>query len=262
MRFDLNSDTDLAVHALFDPALLLNVINNPDLTQIDEDALEGRVRRGDVLLYSNACDGRVQFRCFLDEEPDGGLAALAYGRKDNLLLRVPSGRLFATGIEYPCRPGQRPLTPAEFEAQAGAMGQGVDLLPGNYVVDAFEVATWRVPAANQSPWPAKLFPLGAAITLLGTVVAATFVLIGLFCGKMAWAATGLVAWGVGLIALWFSILLVTAIVGHVPRRREKREAGSAGRPEFDAILVFRRLPPDFDPSPLRGGRFGSAYEES
>ncbi len=256
MRFDLLSGTDVAVHALFDPAAMLHVINDPKLRHIDEDVIARDVEQGSVLLYSWGEDGLTRFRIYLDEEPEQDVFALAGGRNEHMLLRVPTGTLFAVGLEYLCRPGEPPIAPDEFARAVGEMGQGAAIPPGNYAADGFQLKLeWR-----KVGLAGKAACLGCLLTAIGAAVVILAPLVGITLGR-DWRSVW-PCWGVILALYWIPVLLALAIGEMLPSARQlrRRLREREERFPFDAVLVLRRLPDDANLGSLRGGAFGSYYE--
>ncbi|MBM4035775.1 MAG: hypothetical protein FJ291_28890 [Planctomycetes bacterium] len=256
MRCDLAAGTDVARYAIFDPSAMLRVINDPKLDHIDEDVIATDMEKGNVLLYSWGSDGGTRFRMCLDEDPEQEVTELAIGRKDRMLLRVPTGTLFAVGLEYLCRPGEPPIAPDQFAKAVGDMGQGAAIPPGNYAVDGFQLQ-------REAP---TVFLAGTA-TCLGmflTIVGTAIVVVGSFVAPLFggdWRDVWLY-WPGALILYWAIVATALAIGNNSPsaRRRRQRVREREERFPFDAVLVLRRLPDDADLTTLRGGAFGSYYE--
>jgi hypothetical protein len=114
------------VPVLFDPAVKF------DLSQVDIFA-GGQPDPGACLVYSNGSDGTVRFRLWIDESPSEAFRArAAYGARARL-LRVPSGRVVATGLENaPDANG--------FNAEELPEGEVAEatIPPGDYEVEAFD----------------------------------------------------------------------------------------------------------------------------
>jgi hypothetical protein len=126
MKHDLDAFSDVACQLLFDPTLKF------DLSKIDVFA-GGEPDAGSCLVYSNGSDGTVRFRVWIEEVPsDAFRARAAYGARTRL-LRVPSGRLVATGLENaPDSTG--------FHTEGLPEGEALEttIPPGNYDVEAFD----------------------------------------------------------------------------------------------------------------------------
>jgi len=262
MRFDLKSGTDLAVHALFDPAAVLHVLNDPSIDPMAEGLVEEDAEQGNVLLYSCGSDGEVTLRVFVNEEPDAEVLALAAGRRRDLLLRVPSGKLFAAGSECLCRPDEKPIAAEEFPKVVEPLGQSARIPAGDYVVEAFEVRRPERYLGRLQRLFLQITCLGCLVSLLGTVVVLAIALVGLAFGA-DWGRLWLY-WAAGVVAFWVVFIVAGRVLGASPSSRRFRRAAREFRARFpfDAVAVLRPLPDDADPSTLRGGCFGSAYAEA
>lgn len=256
MRLDLRSSTDVSVHAIFDPSAMLHVINDPKLRRIDEDAIAKDVEQGNVLLCSWGEDGGSRFRVYLDEEPEQDVLALASGRNEHMLLRVPGGTLFAAGMEYLCRPGEPSLAANEFARSVGHMGQGATVPPGNYAADGFQLQIeWR-----KFSLAGTAACLGCLLTAIGAAVVILAPLVGIALGedwRSVWPY-----WGIILAFYWIPVLVALAITEMRPSARQLRQRlrEREKRFPFDAVLALRRLPDNADLTTLRGGAFGSYYQ--
>ncbi len=257
MTSALTAATDVAVYAVFDPAAMLHVINDPKLDHIDEEVIARDVEQGNVLLYSWGSDGGTRFRVYLDEEPESEVTELAIGRKERMLLRVPGGTLFAVGLEYLCRPGEPPIDQDGFAKAVGDMGQGATIPPGNYAADGFQLKR-EVPRFGLA---GKATCLGLLLSIVGTAAVILGVLVSALLGgdwRSAW-----LYWAVILAMYWIPVLLALAISDNLPsaRRLRRRLKEQEKRFPFDAVLVLRRLRDDADLTSLQGGAFGSYYAQ-
>ncbi len=117
MHADLESDTERAQHALHDPSIV---------TKLDDDkAIEAAAHAGSVLAMHTATDGTLAYRVYVDEDLPEPLRARISTTTTNVLLRVPSGKLVASGIEHASDPAKAETS--------------MELPAGNYLVDVFEL---------------------------------------------------------------------------------------------------------------------------
>ncbi len=91
MHVELQSATDWAMHAVFDPRAVLHHLNNPALEHVDEKVLGPDLDQGNILLYSNSSDGGISVCVCVDETPPGTWLEHADMCIQDGLLRVPSG---------------------------------------------------------------------------------------------------------------------------------------------------------------------------
>jgi len=95
MRLILESSTDAACHALFDPAATTAI----DREVFGDSWLE-LAKEGVLLPLDTASDGRLTVLLVLDEAlPEAWVERASCAAKD-LLLRVPGGRLLLSGLEF------------------------------------------------------------------------------------------------------------------------------------------------------------------
>ena len=93
MILDLEAGSELVTVVLYDPAAV------PD--GVAEDEIDRQVEEGNLFAWVAADaepEGWVLFRVFVDQEPPAGLLA-KQGERVSGVLRIPSGRLCAAGLE-------------------------------------------------------------------------------------------------------------------------------------------------------------------
>jgi hypothetical protein len=116
MQAELESGTDIAEHVLYDPSIGKKVTG---------DEVEAAAKAGTLLAMYTAGDGALAYRLIVDEElPENLRARISTSTKD-VLLRVPSGKLICSGLEYVGDPAKAEGT--------------VEVPAGNYLVDAHEL---------------------------------------------------------------------------------------------------------------------------
>jgi len=250
--FELKSGTDCAVHALFDPASVLHIINDATQDFLTEDVLEQDVEQGHLFLYSQSTDGGVTFRIIVGEPEDEERIALASHRVAGALLRVPSGRLYAAGMEYLCRPGEPPVSAEEYSVWPEWMGQTAAVPAGDYLLDAYEAPDEERPPTRLDRWVGWAACLGCLATLVGTALAISLPLVGVLAGedwRWVWFY-----WKIGVLIVWPPILIAWKVAARLPTRRqwEQRQEELRERFPFDVLIVLRPLPESVDPSSLRG----------
>ncbi len=215
MHADLVS-ADVDEHVLYDPSLT----HDPEV--------EASARSGTLLaIYASGLECRV----FVDEALPDSLRAHISTTTQDVLLRVPSGKLVASGLEDLG-------TPAKATSS-------MELPAGNYLVDAYEldydwdrdiapVLVAELPAYRRER---SLRPVASGLTLLG--------IGGLVGGGFAWSPLVLAAGAIGLLA---GVGLARALTTK-PYLADK--AAIARR--FPGLaLVLRRLAADADLSSHTG----------
>jgi hypothetical protein len=225
VRADLTSWTDVAQHALYDASV-------PSPTDEVEEFLESSAPDGQVLVVTTTGDGELHWCVFVDEQLPDRLRARVKHETRDVLLRVPTGQLRASGLEkigYP------------------ADGTNVEIPAGTYLVDAYELDfDW-----DHDIEPALERELGAGYKREGRVG-----LLGapLFWGGLVCAAIGVFGWrwrflaiGVGMVAL---ALLILALFSPKGDYQERKRAIEIRFPFL--VLVLRQLPAGSDVSAFRG----------
>ena len=255
MQHLLQSSTDLAVHAIFDPEAMLHVINDAQLEEIHEDQLAPDLERGNALLYSWGSDGGSTFQVFVDEEPGPDLVQRGSNRLTSALLHAPSGRLCAAGIEALCRPGKRAITAEEFVFESKDIGSCIPIPPGDYIVDAFEAG--GAPSKDVGPVLGcrSVYNVGARVTIVGSALIGAAALVSLVLGARWWRVSFI--WLAWLPLFW--LLLWGLNAWRNTRSFPVRSEDAPLERPFDAVIVLRRADASADGKGLRGGRFGPGY---
>ncbi len=224
MHADLESGTDAAHHVLYDPSIAAKVGN--------DEEVQAAAEAGSLLAMYTAADGPLGYRVVVGEElPDELRGKIATTTKD-VLLRVPSGKLVASGLEHAGDPAKADST--------------LELPAGNYLVDVHEL---------DYDWDRDIAPvldkeLGSAYRRekLGGPIAGALTLLGvgaLVYGAIAWNLTFPIA---GAAAAVLGFVLPRLIVG---KGYEAKKADIAKR--FPGlVLVMRRLADDADLSAHAG----------
>ncbi len=124
MIADLDCITDAGVFVVCDPEAVLHLINQ------DYDRLCGtiddEVTAGHLVACSYGGDGDMLFRLVVDEPVEERLVQRAQA-KMVVVLRVPTGRLLAAGMEY--LRAKDPVTAEAFEPEHGSV---TTVLPDTY----------------------------------------------------------------------------------------------------------------------------------
>jgi hypothetical protein len=131
MRFTLTSGTDIAAHALYDPAAVTGV---GDALAVRDPAAWARrlADDGRLLHYDTASDGEVRLQLCVDEAFTVAHPHTRVERLDGAILRVPSGELRLVGLEY--------AVPSRADAAAPRpMLSTATIPPGVYRVTAWEI---------------------------------------------------------------------------------------------------------------------------
>ena len=249
----LESGTDGGSHALYDPAATAHLPSADDPKLLDH-ILGDAPDTGLILINNTAGDGGAFYHVYVDQDMPERLAMRASHVTKDLLLRVPSGRLLATGIEY--------LNDASMEAGPYEVGHPymvsrADISPGNYLVDVYEI-DWNWDTEIRSILKEKC---GIWVTVDGPVMrfgcmgaVGALVLLAI---NTIWAIQGQSAllvwwtWALGAVLLLFPLIAFRAI----PETYWKTKSRIAAQyPEN--VLHFRRVPEGDDLSQYRGGCFG------
>jgi hypothetical protein len=258
MRKQLSARTDVAAYVVFDPTSVRSGLIDPynPLDAIDVITADGR-----AICHLAQTVGDSQFLVLVDEAADEEYLKHRANIVENILLRVPSGRLVATGFEELCGDGEDRYSPDRFQP---GKGDTVQIPAGNYAVTACELH-WgdlveRETKRRAVPGDERFVTVVG--TSMGCVIASTVFLApaGLL---LAWLEFGsqsalrtagwvlsfhLVFWLLAIPLVYFS-----KAWGRMNRLRENI------RSEFpNALLVLRRLDPDDASHSFNAGKFGSA----
>lgn len=250
MRLSLESTTDVACHALFDPA----VTGALDHEVVGDDWFE-EAKRGTLLPVNTAADGRLGIQVLLDEPLPDEWARRANQAAKSFLLRVPGGRLVMSGLEYVADAHEvgkaLPFEPGRYAGLTYAT-----VPAGNYEVDVFvlswderreleprlkeRLGLWRTFESIAGPLSGFLFFVG----LLGSIGALVYLAGVLVQGK---APSWLISIPPLLVASGFLLGKTIETSGILTARREV-EAGFPG-----VVAVLRQLPESADLSSRQGG---------
>ena len=260
MPFDLACDSDAAIFALYDPGAVLHLIN---AKTFDDWApqIEPEAAKGNLVAYSYGGDGEMTFRLFVDEPIDPELERRAEARTEGL-LRVPTGRLVASGAEHLLRPGPSEISADTFHPKRGAEQE---IPPGNYAVVAFDV-DWgddseqaaEAAAASASRAGLAVEKVLGPITgfllfgsILGFGIAGCSVVVGNTTLRELWAA--LRSYGLWYAGLW---ALLIAFWKLPPVRKALAARARAYDEHPGAVIHLRRLPDTEDLANRTGCAFG------
>jgi len=221
MRFELTSGTDAALHVLFDPAAVTPMRDGEAM--LDGDAVERLEGAGAILTVDEGGDGEARLTLVVDEAYDDDGPAGRHDAFKRPLLRVPSGRLYFTGVEYVFWDGHPQPMLKSLEPHARVP-------PGDYAAEGF-----RVSAASRAGGAGGLFnnvvaPLGIFVVLaclIGTVVA-LLVRGRPWAWKLRWAG-----WSAGCGVL---VAFILTALG-----RTRWGAGAGGANGNRRVIVLRRL---------------------
>jgi hypothetical protein len=260
MRYDLTSGTDLSSHALYDPDAVVPIDADTPYPEW-ECWVRGQERDGRVLHYSNGADGRIFLKLVVDEGFDDPGHIRGPG-VEGAVLRVPSGELCLSGVEFLPAIGGRP--PRE------KMVSHVEVPAGNYHVEAFE-AKWdesdgraereRREMLQPGDCEYARFVHGVGCPACVAVMLAGLVFnLGMLFLKKPWA------WKVTAIGISVAVTLAAAglmrLMTHCARMRRWEEAEAAIERHYPhLVVILTRLPGDEIPARFPAGRFGSGHEE-
>jgi hypothetical protein len=222
MRADLTSFTDAGMHALYDPSIAVP----------REEKVLDAVATGDLFVIDTASDGEIHLCVYVGEPLPEKFQPRIERTTCDALLRVPSGQLWASGVEYVGYPEDGTATT-------------MTVAPGTYLADVYELdVSWDgeiVPVLKRElgpsyPREALFGPLGSFSIFLGLAGIAVGALTGV------WLVLG-AGLGVGLLGL--SMIKFGVPKGDYEQR--KREIAM----RFPSLVVVLR-PWDGDPGKHRG----------
>jgi hypothetical protein len=262
MIFKLASGTDVASHAIYDPAATSHLTEKEIAGALYEMLYEQEPLKGNVLLYDEASDGSTMFRIYVDEQIPEEFVKRSEAKVENLLLKVPSGTLVASGVEY-LNNKKEIEAAAPFTPGGSSLVTKVKIPKGNYLVDAYEISfDWDKDIAplieneTGSLWSreGRLGPM-VGLGVVSTLIAIAVLVLGTIFSGWAWSnfwwLTIPITW-LAISALLFKIL--------IPKKYWKKKDEIAARFPPN-ILVFTRLPDDADITKYHGGGFGPAGRE-
>jgi hypothetical protein len=221
VKVDLTSFTDVANHALYDPSVVTSHAEDPEKTL-------ALVPDGRLFVVDTAADGEIHWRLYVDEPMPAELQPRIERATRDILLRVPTGRLCASGLEYV---GQSDDTATS----------SVGVPAGNYLVDVFELDfDWDrdiAPVLEREIGAGykrelRVGPLGGLAIFVGLVVAVI--------GALTWHVSLLGA-GLGVLLLGVVVLAVGLPKGDY---EAKKRAIAMRFPSL--VLVLRPLADDAD----------------
>ncbi len=244
----LKAGSDAATFVLYDPRAMAHRIATPPSEWFDTIEADGAA--ANALVFLPGGDGEEHFEIFVDEEPPP--ERIARAQKHTGHLKVPSGRLFFTGVEYIEETTIASPLP-ESTLDLGVGGYDVDVYATPYgpteeeaaaseAVDrahreAAAVAEPRGHRLSQLRWAlfgVTLLPLTTGIALLLLVYCLWNGLVGdLFRTNLKWAYAGIVA---AWVVFW--------LVGRAESVQRYERAADPESPEDDTVppvvVVLRR----------------------
>ena len=258
MTKDLIAGTDAGSFAFCDAGFA------PRVERVSLRALKPHVTAGEVLLYSAGGDCEIRVRVLLDEEMTASFQSKVREQQCDLLLKLPTGRLFLCGLEDLGKTAETSLS------HSAAPTYTADLPPGDYLVDACELDWGEEPdelaasgekqiiGSRVSPGRQRFtqFMGWFAVALLfGSPVA---LLVGYFAN--GWMTVAKVFGAI--VVLYLLFVGITWLIAKHPS--EKAYADALKRREEilsrfpDLVVHFKRLPPGTDVSMFEGGEVGSS----
>lgn len=138
LRYD--TGTDVAVIAFFDPTVL-----NGQESPKSEAQTRKLAASGDAILYMPCADGSYRIAVFIDEEPPAYLCKKPEHTREGMILRVPNGRLVATGMEDLSKLD----SPLDLKVFKHEMGDKHRIPPGIYRVRAWDYDPEDIIPANE-----------------------------------------------------------------------------------------------------------------
>lgn len=244
MKFDLTCETDAGSFAICDPGAVSEIGDGSAGSVYENEA-----RKGNLTVYSYGGNGDMRFRLFVDEPVDAELEQRADGRVVGV-LRVPTGRLVASGVEALAAPGKP---------------EGTAIPAGNYEVTGFDVEWGDEEERAGDEAARRASPSGHAIErvvapllvmlIWASMITGMSLLFLLAIGKTtlreAWEWVR--AYGLWYLGLW-AVLIGVGKLAPVGRAVRGREAAQASYP--GAVVQLRRLPDDEDITGRLGCLFG------
>lgn len=239
---------------LYDPAAIpLDTPLDPDLETQDpvplpESALVNLAEDGRALVFRIAdTDCQATIRLLVEEIAEPSVKERAVQVMDGAILRVPTGKLTADGVEFLCRPG---------ETRLHSEGVSIDIPAGNYEVQVWNLMPWKsrehavVIDKTTTKTDRIVGRVVAAYTWLGILLVPANILVAPAAVFIVWLAMG---WQQAL-ALAGSVILVDLLIlggfwvldfasRWVPALRGAIEAESAfNAANPDVVVCLRRLP--------------------
>lgn len=250
MRVRLTAATDVATFIIFDPGALPEgvVDSRKPLEPIDK-----LTSSGEAICYSYCSDGDADFLILVDEAPDREFLDRRFGIVDNILLRVPTGRIVATGYEDLTESYQ----PESFTPK---MGEAAEIPAGNYSVTAFGV-DWGEEAEQEIsdravPGDERFADIVG--TSMGCAVLFTIVAIPAVIGN--WHRLNMKVAGYILcfyILYWLIVIPIVLYSKRWRRMQELRDDVYARHPAN--ILVLRTLTGPISGRQFNAGKFGEGF---
>lgn len=259
MRIRLTAATDAATFIIFDPgAIAVDAIDPDDpLNSMDVLTADGR-----AICYCPGTDCETDFLILLDEDPDAEFLRRRRIGVDGSLLRIPTGRLVATGYEDLCGAGKQAYSPERFKP---TMGDIVDIPTGNYGVSAFEV-DWE--ALVEQEISERAVPGDERFetivgTSMGCVIVCTIMVLPAVLG-IVWMEYGFYAalkWaGFALLfhaVFWTITIPITIYSSASGRMMRLRKEVQSRYPS--TVLVLRTLQEVESQGPFNPGKFGDGF---
>ncbi|MBD3676470.1 MAG: hypothetical protein HUJ26_23410 [Planctomycetaceae bacterium] len=246
----LTAATDVATFVIFDPgALPETVVDSRDpLDQIDQ-----MTSCGEAICYSFCSDGDTDFLILVDEAPDQEFLDRRFGVVDNILLRVPTGRIVATGYEdLRVKYKREEFTPK--------MGEAAEIPAGNYLVTAFGVDWGEEPEQEISdralPGDERFESIVG--TSMGCAVLFTIIAIPTVIGN--WHRLNMRVAGYILcfyVMYWLIVIPIVLYSKRWRRMQELRNDVYVRHP--NNILVFCALTEPISDRQFNAGKFGEGF---
>jgi hypothetical protein len=247
MRHLFESGTDVACHALFDPAATAGAAAE----ELGEALAEG----GRLLSLYTASDGSLALQLLVDEALPDAWRARAKTVVERLLLRVPSGTLVLAGLEYVDNAEEVAKASSYAHARSASLTSG-RVLPGAYEADVL-LLDWDDAREIAPEMKRKLGVQYSVEQVLGPLTGVAF-----FVGLVGTIAALIGAAGSAVKGAWPPAWYVAAplllaagfLAAKWLERPEWCGRRRAAESEFPEVLVLlRRLPDDTDLASRRGG---------
>jgi hypothetical protein len=261
MKFDLTCGTDAANFAIYDPGAVLHVINAKDPDEAGE-AFEDEARKGNLIAYTYGGDGEASFHVIVDEPLPPELMT-PRDKPVRGVLRVPTGRLVASGAEYVFNTARKQVTADEFHPKQGSEQR---IPAGNYAVTAIDRELPGVEAAVAADDAArKAHPIRWAVAriadrILRFVLIAAVLLFFLILGMVVTGKLTIrdVVPTFRQVGPWtFALLLVLLALKRLAPARAPAGAAEVEDSDLPGVVVhLERLPDDEDISTRPGCLFG------
>lgn len=256
MKYVLESGTDSALHILYDPQALKHF----SVEKLEAEGWQvpvGELEVGNVMTCDTASDGSILYWILLDEGlPENVRAKISKSAQD-ILLRIPNGKLVASGIEYFGL--EEEIEAAKpFDPEKYSMVTGCSLPAGNYLADTYWIS-WNysldiAPEKERQSgiWTARFRPILEMVYMTGCMIFLFTSFLGLLGLWLGWTVFTTVPY----VVLFAAVLLLLGILAVTDTKAARRKSREISAQFPDCVICFKRIPEGKAVSEYRGGSIG------